>query len=245
MQLPPTTDLVPPAGGVLLAAGFDWLEPLLPFAFVAIWLLSQVFAVLRRLQGNGGNDRRPPVPRFDPGRQRPRPPPPAGGAGGDDPRTVLEKQIADFLREATGEPRPRAPRPAETAAPGSRRPPVPQRPQQPLREEVTRRRADRQATGPTLAAKERQAGGTDPAARRPAEQEVSVARHVQDVFSRELSHLRGAIKEGEPQGGVAVPAAALAGRAQTDELVHLLRSPATIRQVILLREVLDRPVHRW
>jgi hypothetical protein len=30
-----------------------------------------------------------------------------------------------------------------------------------------------------------------------------------------------------------------------DELVQLLRNPATIRQAILLREVLDRPVDRW
>jgi hypothetical protein len=30
-----------------------------------------------------------------------------------------------------------------------------------------------------------------------------------------------------------------------EELVHLLQNPATIRQVILLREVIDRPVERW
>jgi hypothetical protein len=32
---------------------------------------------------------------------------------------------------------------------------------------------------------------------------------------------------------------------QAEELVHVLRSPTTIRQVILLREILDRPVDRW
>jgi hypothetical protein len=29
------------------------------------------------------------------------------------------------------------------------------------------------------------------------------------------------------------------------ELVAMFRNPATIRQVILLREVLDRPIDRW
>ena len=69
----------------------------------------------------------------------------------------------------------------------------------------------------------------------------SVARHVKDAFARELTHLQGAIKHDESKTGAAVSTAAT----QAEELVHLLRSPATIRQVILLREVLDRPVDRW
>ncbi len=35
----------------LFAAGFDWLEAILPLLFVLIWIISQVFAVLRRVRG--------------------------------------------------------------------------------------------------------------------------------------------------------------------------------------------------
>jgi hypothetical protein len=65
---------------------------------------------------------------------------------------------------------------------------------------------------------------------------------VQDAFSHELTHLRGSIAHEEPKAGGAPRTPA---PSQADELVHLLRSPATIRQVILLREILDRPVDRW
>jgi hypothetical protein len=54
--------------------------------------------------------------------------------------------------------------------------------------------------------------------------------------------LRGTIAQDEPQAGGAsrtsVPTPA-------EELMHLLRNPVTVRQVILLREILDRPVDRW
>ena len=35
----------------LFAAGFDWLEAILPLLFVLIWIISQVVAVLRRVRG--------------------------------------------------------------------------------------------------------------------------------------------------------------------------------------------------
>jgi hypothetical protein len=57
---------IPLATCVLFAAGFDWLEALLPFLFVAFWIVSQVFAVFRRLQGGGRQQPQPPRPRFDP-----------------------------------------------------------------------------------------------------------------------------------------------------------------------------------
>jgi len=35
----------------LFAAGFDWLEAILPLLFVLIWIISQVVAVFRRVRG--------------------------------------------------------------------------------------------------------------------------------------------------------------------------------------------------
>jgi hypothetical protein len=230
---------------VLLAAGFDWLEALLPFLFVAFWIVSQLFAVFRRLQGGG--QKPPPLPRFDPARDRPRPPQPAAEDAGD-LRSELEKQIAEFLREANGEKKPQPTMKKNTPAAAAR--PQPPRPN---------RRGDAERRGPqpprvgAPGKGEREpkkaVASREPAARPPEmapqdrqPQSESVARHVQDAFSHELTHLRGAIAQDDPQAGVAQQ---MAASAQAQELVQLLRNPATIRQAILLREVLDRPVDRW
>jgi hypothetical protein len=239
----------PIATCVLLAAGFDWLEALLPFLFVAFWIVSQVFAVFRRLQG-GGRQQPPPLPRFDPARDRPRPPQPANEDAADS-RSVLEKQIAEFLREATGEKkrqptinqptmkksepraatRPQLPQP-ERRADADRRAPQAPRAAAPVRREPKKNTVTREAA----------ARVTETAPQQPQPQSESVARHVQDAFSRELTHLRGTITQEEPQAGAA---SRTSPPTPAEELMHLLRNPVTVRQVILLREILDRPVDRW
>lgn len=242
---------IPLATWVLFAAGFDWLEALLPFLFVAFWIVSQVFAVFRRLQGGGQQQPQPPRPRFDPARDRPRPPQPAAEGAGD-LRSDLEKQIAEFLREATGEKRPQpAPRNVKPVRPvESVRPQPPQLPRPDLRAETVRRDPPTpRAAAPGKREQKKAVAPRDLAVRPPEmppqpqqPQTESVARHVQDAFSHELTHLRGTIREDDAQqgGGTQRPAPT-----QAEELVHLLRSPATIRQVVLLREILDRPVDRW
>jgi hypothetical protein len=241
---------LPLATCVLLAAGFDWLEALLPFLFVAFWILSQVFAVFRRLQGGGRPQQPPPRPRFDPARDRPRPPQPAAEDAGD-LRSELEKQIAEFLREATGEKKPQPPSNQPTIRKSE---PVAERPQPPRPE---RRDAERRgpqpprvgASGKGEREQKKAVASREPAARPPEmlppdrqPQSESVARHVQDAFSHELTHLRGTITPDESQAGGQRRTAA---PTQAEELVHVLRNPATVRQLILLREVLDRPVDRW
>ena len=226
---------LPLATCVLFAAGFDWLEALLPFLFVAFWIVSQVFAVFRRLQG-GGRQQPPPLPRFDPARDRPRPPQPAAEDAAD-PRSILEKQIAEFLREATGEkkPQPTINQPTmQKSEPGTATRPQPPRAAAPVRRE---REPKKNAVKREVAARI-----TETAPQQPRPQSESVARHVQDAFSRELTHLRGTITQDEPQAGGASRTSALT---PAEELMHLLRNPVTVRQVILLREILDRPVDRW
>jgi len=243
---------------VLFAAGFDWLEALLPFLFVAFWIVSQVFAVFRRLQGGGPKP--PPLPRFDRARDPQRLPRPAA----DDvaaPRTDLEKQIAEFLREATGQQQ-RQP----TTNTTNKTTPAPTTRPQPMRSgtraDAERRVSQQSRTQESRSQQSRGQGSRDVAlprrereSKKPAvaagktaaitpegpETNVSVSRHVQDAFARELTHLQGTISQDEPKTGAVVSTAA----SQAEELRHLLRSPATIRQVILLREVLDRPVDRW
>jgi hypothetical protein len=237
----------PLATCVLFAAGFDWLEALLPFLFVAFWIVSQVFAVFRRLQGGGRQQPPPPRPRFDPVRDRPRPPQPAGEDAAD-PRSVLEKQIAEFLREATGEKKQQPTMQKSEPGPATRpQPPRPERradadrraPQTPRAAAPVRREREPKKNAVT---REAAARITETAPQQPQPQSESVARHVQDAFSRELTHLRGAITQDEPQAGAAPRTSA---PTPAEELMHLLRNPVTVRQVILLREILDRPVDRW
>lgn len=67
-----------------------------------------------------------------------------------------------------------------------------------------------------------------------------VSRHVADVFSHQLDHLSSGLAEA-PARSESRPPPATAGA----ELVAALRSPTTLRQLFLLREVIDRPTERW
>ena len=55
-----------PAGWLLVAAGLDWLEGLLPVLFLVIWIVSQVMTLFRGANkpagGPGAPPRRPPQP---------------------------------------------------------------------------------------------------------------------------------------------------------------------------------------
>jgi len=209
----------------LLAAGFDWLEGLLPFLFVGFWILSQVFAVFRRVNGRGG----PRPNEAAPGPIQPRRPaqrpfagnePGPGGAAEPGRPSDLEEQIADFLRNVRGE------RPATPPPRAKRQPPQPVPATSPVSSPV--RRPGTEA--------DRRVGNLDAS--------TAVARHVKDVFSHELKHLAA----GLPAAAAREPSEAAPPRppaSRAEELANMLHSPTTIRQLILLREVLDRPVSRW
>jgi hypothetical protein len=64
----------------------------------------------------------------------------------------------------------------------------------------------------------------------------TVEKHVREAFSKDLPHL--AADAADESQRPAPPTVA-------DSLVRKLRDPATIRELILVREVLERPVDRW
>jgi hypothetical protein len=219
----------------LFAAGFDWLEALLPFLFVAFWIISQVFAVLRRIGGGP----QPPA-RID--RPRPQPQPRPGG----DVRSELERQIEEFLRQAGGE---QVRRPEAATGTGQRRADQPQRSQQPpVVKTPPAAKPATSSSGPSRVDRERLAGGMREVRRvaRPAAAAApgaveSVEHHVQDAFSHDLAHSRG----GLAQESTAPATVTHRSNDIAAELVAMLRSPEATRRAILLREVLDRPVDRW
>lgn len=203
---------------ILFAAGIgDWLEALLPALLGLLWVVSQVFNALKA----AGRARQPPPVVRPP---RPRPRPVVDPAQAEDIRAELERQIGEFLerpRPSADRPPPRRPRPT-SGPPAGRK---------------VARPAD-QAPLPVPAAGKTAAHDRQPS----AAQGSAVARHVQDAFGQELKHLASSLPGAPPAGseshgsGAATPAA---------ELATGLRDPATLRQLVLLREILERPVDRW
>jgi len=78
-----------------------------------------------------------------------------------------------------------------------------------------------------------------------------VASHVREAFAHDLKHDRTPLAKPAPArrpdaSAPATPPAATNKRAKiAAELAQALRNPASIRQAILLREVLERPADRW
>ncbi|NBV45461.1 MAG: hypothetical protein EBR86_07425 [Planctomycetia bacterium] len=231
----------------------DLLEYLVPILFAVFWILSRLAAVIRRLAG-------PPVkpPAFPPeivrelSRRAPRPavppaapPRPLPAAGGPaDPREELARQIEEFLsvRGTPAAQRNMAPRQA-AAKPPAQRPPA-QKP-------VTQAPGPRRPATPR-AAPPRPDKPAAPSAPRPVAQPVptvggvigsttvgGLAARSTDV----VRHLDGSFPH---PARLPLPAAPVAPTAPVAaELVAALRDPGSLRRMILLREILDRPVARW
>ena len=223
------------AVGPLFAAGFDWIEGLLPLLFVVFWIVSQVVNLVRRVAGDGGRPAAPPV----------RPPPrPVAGEPPADVRVELERQIEEFLRQSRGGQQQPTPRPAPQ--PAQQRKPDPRPQQRPAVQRLDRPQASGTSsvrrTPPPLPPKP----GTP--VTRMANRQLTplgeagddVIEHVNDAFANDLGHRDSILSS---PAVVTKPKAAAGGVA--DELAAAIRDPAALRRLIVMREILDRPVHRW
>ena len=219
------------AAGPLFAAGFDWIEGLLPLLFVIFWIVSQVVNVVRRVAGGGGPPAAPPV----------RPPRrPVAGEPPADIRVELERQIEEFLRQSRGGQQQPTPQPAQ------QRKPEPRPQQRPAVQRSDRPRASSKPsvrrTPPPLPPK-----AVTPAARlgdRPysplGEAGDDIIEHVNDAFANDLGH-----RDSMLSSPTAVKPQAVATGGVADELAAAIRDPAALRRLIVMREILDRPVYRW
>ncbi len=200
----------------LFAANLDWLEALFVAFVVLSWIGAQIRAVFRRPP-----PREPPVVRPQA--------PPAGPPADDDPRAELARQIEAFLRDASGRtPAARDPRrPIETPAEARRRAAAPPpRPPKPARPQPAAAAAA-PATGRPMGGLGGHAG--------------DVARHVREAFATPAA--AGATAALTPP---AVAGGAAARPAPTSAAIAaLLRRPALLRELVIAREILDRPEHRW
>ncbi|MGI9453684.1 MAG: hypothetical protein ACR2NE_03875 [Pirellulales bacterium] len=250
----------------LFAAGFDWLEAVLPLLFVFIWVISQVVAFFRRVGGREraiiDNDEKETDPemfleeRF--GKRQCRAcgasfvapvlaiidcpecgrltPPEIDGNEIPEENEVVDPVEAEISAFLN--------RYIQTKQPS----PVPAESIQektialPISDEVGR---SKQATSRTLVQQEEQTQS-------PPQEEGEISRHIHEVFDQGLNHL--------PDGVVESPWADLrdntkrmvdtSGQEQKEEapdfrLAAMLKDPATRKQLFILKEVLDRPKNLW
>jgi hypothetical protein len=63
---------------------------------------------------------------------------------------------------------------------------------------------------------------------------------VNDAFANDLGH-----RDSMLSSPTAAKPQAVATGGVADELAAAIRDPAALRRLIVMREILDRPVHRW
>ena len=192
----------------------------MPLLFVLFWIVSQVVTLIRRVAGDGGRPGPAPVvPR--------RPPRPA-----DDARESLERQIEEFLKVSRGdrERRPAAKPVAPQPEPRRPRPPRPApRPATPMA--ASRVPPPLPTSSPRLSDRHLQPLG---------EAGDDIAEHVDSAFAHDLRH-----RVAPSSAAAAVTGSAASGGTSAADLAAALRDPATLRRLVLVREVLERPVGRW
>ena len=211
----------------LFAAGGDWIDILVPALFAIVWLVGQVMNIFRRAAADRGRPAAPP------------PRPPRGPVAGEPPADVreqLERQIEEFLRQSRGGPQQPAPAQRPVPAPRSTPPKLPAAPQG--------GRSQAGGKGATKPPARAAAKSAKPAARL-ADRQLTplgeagddVVEHVQEAFANDLGHR-------DPM--LAPPAAAKpTGAGSADDLAKAVRDPAVLRRLIVMREILDRPLQRW
>ena len=254
------------ASTLLLAAGFDWLEGLVPLLFVFIWIVSQVLNVFRRVATAGrrndddNDDEDDDEFEFDEmflqrnvARRCPgcghqfvasaaaiAPCPECGRLTLDE--TPADADLVDDVLVQSDQDSIAAE--IEAFLGRSRQPPPLPAAARPKPRPLTEPAETRARPAATFAA-----GSTERA-------NDAISRHIHDVFDKGLGRLPDGtvenpwadlepVQQGRPSRDDAVEVDAAAIRATTDNLAAMLKNPTTIRQAFLLREVLDRPTDRW
>jgi len=179
-----------------------------------------------------------------PGPQKPRPPQAPRPA-----QKPLEEEIGEFLRRAA-----EGRRAAERGRPAEQRRPRSAAPRSPARE----RPVEAQVVAPTSQQSvsqhvAQQFGGTEFQQRAAglgagvSQADEMMDHRLQDVFQHELGQLGTQTSEAAAlaAGSGVVSSATGSGSPLTAELLQMLAHPESVRQAVVLGEILHRPEHRW
>ena len=255
----------------LFAAGFDWLEAVLPLLFVLIWLMSQVVAFVRRVGGRAQSrvddekEAGPDMLLDQPFRKRQckacgvsfvapalaiidcpecgRLTPPE--IDGDDiPEQNEINEIVEPVDPVEAEISAFLNRYIQTNQPS----PVPTEES----EEKTVALPISDEVGRSKQTVSREIAQQDQLTRPSSEEEGEITRHIHEVFNQGLNHLPDGVVESpwaDPRndtGGILDTSSQERKEKVADfRLAAMLKDPATRKQLFVLKEVLDRPKDLW
>ena len=223
-----------------IAAAIDWLETLLPALFVGWWILSQILTVFQRPKKKASEKEVFRGKKIKPVRtqtenvrpldqpvstiQKPKPKPKdriepqkVSSKKVDSSRRKIEQEIEEFLTKRDAE--------SHTQI------------QQDLRSEGTQSKETRRRTASMRdRASDPSSGLSVEAFLERNTTKESVAEHVYEAFAHDLKH---EVPNEEP---AKVPNQT---QSVSQSFATLLRDPQTLRHLIVMREILDRPIDRW
>jgi hypothetical protein len=226
-----------------LAALEDWLKFIVPLVFFVIWALNQLIAAskVKPKEGRAAPPRRKPEPTERPLRPVP---PPANPAGQQSGQAQLNAEIEQFLKRAgqrRGEKQPR--QQAATKAP-PKAPPRPPR-EEPVDVEPVSKRDDVARSVEKHLGNRGFSQRAEHLAEEVARADQQMEEHLQQAFSHKVGTLGGAEPPSETPLTDTQTTVQSQRSAMATAIAGILADPQNIRQMIVLKEILDRPESRW
>jgi hypothetical protein len=229
-----------------LAAIEDWLRFAVPLVFIIVYVVNHLLAALR---SGPTAPRKDPRRKADAGPRPPRPPQPQPAQPTPE-QAKLNTEIEQFLKRASERKGERLKR--ESPVTPAPKPPK-KAPKQPLRETSVAVEPLPQRSFDAVASSVEQHLGSRGFKQRTEHLADDIVRadqqmedHLQKAFSRKVGTLGDAKPSGAQPATDAVPAATTTDRSEAGlALAGMLANPQTLKQMIVLHEILQRPDDHW
>jgi hypothetical protein len=233
-----------------LAAIEDWLRFAVPLVFIIIYVVNHLLTALRAAPAAPRND---PRRKADAGPRPPRPPQPQAPPTTPE-QAKLNTEIEQFLKRAGERQGDRLKR--ESPVKPAQRPPKQtpkQPPRQPTREaSVAVEPLPQRSFDSVASSVEKHLGhrGFEARSEHLADDIALADEHMEDHLRKAFNRKVGTLGEAKPSGSQpatdSVPAATTADRSDVGlALAGMLANPQTLKQMIVLNEILRRPDEHW